>query len=857
MKPSLPTCVGAVLLAGLMGIAAGCGGSRTITAPSATDDYETRLAAARRLMTESRLREAVVALSALARTHPQRPEPAYLVGECRYRMRDFAAAQARFEALRTQFPDFQPAIHRLWLVRLTRSRAARAAVRSEIALRLGDTPSTDDLLTAYHGYRYLRDGKRRRQVITRLAPRVTGTPSRSAVAAFLIEEILAAPTQLERKRLAELFLTQFGELRGARLAARAYVAAHDTLDEDSVDRLWMRLPGNRHLAQALAERLILGGRGLPRAERLLAAHRRAWRASQVAEARWYTHAAAWRTAIGDEGAHTAYLRGLLARQRGRRALAQAWLNAALARHPERWRVYAALSENAAGDAPREMHYLALSVAAGHPDPDARRRLEIRFPSWREQTRLAGVTQTSARFEEVTEGAGLGGYRAERVAWADYDNDGFPDLLLDGRYLLRNHNGHRFADAVLSDPDTEPATGGVWADVDNDGDLDVLVTRRNGNRLLRNDRDHGFSDITALAFADPFVGRTEAAAWGDYDNDGWIDVYTANYEEGGLERGLCRRDQLFRNVGAGRFVEAGAALAVITDEPHCGRGVTWSDVDQDGYQDILVANYRLDPNLLWKNQAGKVFVDAAGEWGFRGRNDGGVYGHSIGSVAADVDGDLRVDVYLSNLAHPRYLDVSDTSRLLLQKRAGRFSDASPNSGIGFEETSSDPLLADFDNDGDLDLYVTSVYPGRLSHLYQNRGKAQFDDITAYSGTSVANGWGAAAADYDNDGYLDLFVASRDGVRLFRNRGGDRHWLKVRIRSRLCNHYGVGARIVVDYGARRSVSEVTAGRGTGSQDPFVAHFGLGTYSGPVTVTVRHLCGQVERRAVAAPDRLVEFR
>ncbi|MDH3282249.1 MAG: CRTAC1 family protein, partial [Gammaproteobacteria bacterium] len=487
------------------------------------------------------------------------------------------------------------------------------------------------------------------------------------------------------------------------------------------------------------------------------------------------------------------------------------------------------------------------------------RLEARFPGWRARTQLPGVTAASARFVEVTQAVGLAPYRARRVAWGDYDNDGFADLLLDGQTLLRNAAGRVFVDAALADQvaAVKGATGGVWGDTDNDGYLDVLVTRRDDNRLLRNRQGQGFTDITATAFESPFLGRTEAAAWGDIDNDGRIDLYTANYEVGGFERGFCRADQLFRNLGRGRFVERSRTLNVVTDEPHCGRGVTWSDIDRDGYQDILVSNYRLDPNLLWRNQAGKRFVDVAERWGFRGRNDGGAYGHSIGSVAADIDGDRRVDVYVSNLAHPRYLDVSDTSSLLLQETAGVFTDRSSHSGIGFDETSADPLLADFDNDGDLDLYVTSIYPARVSHLYQNQGAGRFADITGYSGSQTANGWGAAAADYDHDGYLDLLVASRDGIRLFRNLGGTQHWLGVRIRSRVCNHFGIGARITVDGGSRTAVREVTAGRGTGSQDPFTEHFGLGDYAGPVEITVRHLCGQIERRKVVVVDRVVEFR
>jgi len=125
-----------------------------------------------------------------------------------------------------------------------------------------------------------------------------------------------------------------------------------------------------------------------------------------------------------------------------------------------------------------------------------------------------------------------------------------------------------------------------------------------------------------------------------------------------------------------------------------------------------------------------------------------------------------DLYVSNLAHPRFLDFSDQSQLLFIEPGGsenRFE----KSGIQFEESSADPSFADVDKDGDLDLYITSIYRGRPSHLYRNEGKGWFTDITWLSNNRVTNAWGAAFSDFDNDGDLDLLVASSEGVRLLQN------------------------------------------------------------------------------------------
>jgi hypothetical protein len=285
-------------------------------------------------------------------------------------------------------------------------------------------------------------------------------------------------------------------------------------------------------------------------------------------------------------------------------------------------------------------------------------------------------------------------------------------------------------------------------------------------------------------------------------------------------------------------------------------VTWTDLDANGLQEILVGNYRLDPNFLWWNRGNGKFVDEAEERGVRGHQVAGAFGHTIGVVSGDLNGDGNLDVYLSNLAHPRYIEFSDQSVLGLSTGAPayRFIDRRPESGIAFEETSSDPALVDVDGDGDLDLYVTSIYPGCYSHLYLNRGDATFDDRTWLAGTRVENGWGAAFADYDRDGDPDLVVGTRNGVRLLRNDTAGAAWLTVRIDDPRCNRFGVGARVTVTCGPATQVREVTAGRGTGSQDSLVLSFGLGGCAGPVEVEARTLCGETLRGRVEGPGGVV---
>ena len=215
------------------------------------------------------------------------------------------------------------------------------------------------------------------------------------------------------------------------------------------------------------------------------------------------------------------------------------------------------------------------------------------------------------------------------------------------------------------------------------------------------------------------------------------------------------------------------------------------------------------------------------------------------AAGDVDNDGVRDLYVSNLAHPRYLDYSDQSQLLVVEPGGsnnRFAE----SGIRFEESSADPSFADIDNDGDLDLYITSIYRGRSSYLYRNQGNGRFTDISWLSNTRVENAWGAGFADFDHDGDLDLLAASSEGVRFLQNDGNDNQWVQVSIDSRTCNRFGIGSKVVVRSQGLERVREIRAGRGTGSQDSTIAHIGLGEPTNRlIDLEVRDLCGGIQRK------------
>src|SRR3990172_4759386 len=507
------------------------------------------------------------------------------------------------------------------------------------------------------------------------------------------------------------------------------------------------------------------------------------------------------------------------------------------------------------------------------------------PLYKSFARGEGITP----FTDVTGEAGLSDIKAIRVAWGDYNNDGYEDILLNGSILLKNNGNDTFANVTggAGITATPGANGGVWGDFDNDGYLD-FYTFASGpgtfDRFWRNNGDGTFLDITTTAVKDPDPYPTEAAAWGDYDNDGFIDIYVANYEKPLLttvDRARCLPDRLLHNNGNRTFIDVSAETGTVSFENMCGRGVNWGDYDNDGNLDIYVANYRLDPNFLWHNNGNGTFTNVAAETGVEGSEQEGYYGHSIGAEWGDYDNDGDLDLFVSNLAHPRYIGTSNKSMLLENQGAPdfKFIDRFGNSGVRFEETSADPSFADYDNDGILDLYFTSTYSGKKSFLYKGNGDGTFVDVTWLAGVRVDNRWGNAFADYDSDGDLDLLVAGSDGVRLFRNDGNDNHWIHVQVIGRESNHAGIGARVTVvpsGYGehvaagfslrsqkvaptfmvgfSAKQLREVQGGKGSGNQHSLPVEFGLGHYDGPVDVEVWFSSGKIVRLSGVSTDQKI---
>ena len=418
------------------------------------------------------------------------------------------------------------------------------------------------------------------------------------------------------------------------------------------------------------------------------------------------------------------------------------------------------------------------------------------------------------FLDVTEATGLKGNNQGVAAWGDSDNDGWVDLCIGGE-IWRNEAGKHFTSVG------KVGSSAIWGDYDNNGYLDLFCWE--SGKLYHNEKGREFKEVK---FPPRPMAVSVGACWGDLDSDGFLDLYVGGYEN----NDTYLPDAIFRNRGDGSFEE----IWRTTDKLQPARGITAADFNEDGHLDVFVSNYRLEANLLWVNNGKGKFTDEAKNIGAAGNLKMGWYGHTIGSAWGDLDNDGHFDLFVGNFSHPpEYQDRSQFLRNRGPKEKFHFEDMTKTAKLRWQESYATPTLGDFDNDGRLDLYFTTVYPGDKSVLYRNLGEWKFEEINDGAGLSLPQTYQAAWADFDNDGSLDLMT----GGRLFRNPRGSQHWLKVTlVGNSKINAYAIGAQVRIRLGDRVLTRQVEGATGQGNQNDLTLHFGLGDRAEPVELEIR---------------------
>ena len=400
----------------------------------------------------------------------------------------------------------------------------------------------------------------------------------------------------------------------------------------------------------------------------------------------------------------------------------------------------------------------------------------------------------------------------------------------------------------------------------DNDCNKEVDETFVNRILLND---GTGHFTALpASGVEVIDPSTSGAFGDADADGKLDLYWGNWLEV-YPNDKAVQDRYFTGNGDGSFTDAGQACGLVLPYAYATFGVMWNDYDNDGAQDILVTTYHLSPDQLWKNQGDGTFKDVAKELGvaYDDIPDPGVYegGHTFGADHGDIDGDGDMDLYVCNLAHPRFQPWSDTSKLFVNNGAPGFAfeDHLLDQGFLYDEGDANAGFADWDNDGDLDIAIASLYESHFTRLYRNDGAEGFTDVTYEAGIAVRDNVSLSWSDVDEDGDLDLLLSDRGGdpyVHMFLNRvGQDSPWVELELEGTTSTRDAVGARVTLTAAGKPQLRDVRDGGGHGgAQQTHWVHFGLGSAQAVDSLTVRWIGGATETFTGVTPKgryKLVE--
>ena len=474
------------------------------------------------------------------------------------------------------------------------------------------------------------------------------------------------------------------------------------------------------------------------------------------------------------------------------------------------------------------------------------------------------------------------------AFIDYDNDGYPDILLVNgedwpghphagpttpKLYHNNHDG-TFTDVTRKAGLAVPMFGlGVAVgDYDNDGFDDLFITALGQSHLFHNNGNGTFTDVTKSAGLWGPNEFSTSAAWVDYDRDGKLDLVVANYvqwtEQGdlyctldGAHKSYCTPEsykgtsvRLWHNLGGGKFDDA-TQKAGLGDPTSKSLGIAVLDYNGDGWPDILIAN-DTQPNKLYLNKKDGTFEERGVPSGV-GFSEDGVARAGMGVDAADYDRSGHASVIISNFANQM---VS----LYHNEGNGLFVDEAPQSEVGratLVTLGFGCFFFDYDNDGWPDIFVADghiedqiervqkrVSYAEPAHLFHNLGGGKFQEVTTQMGPAFAAprvARGAAYADIDNGGFLDVLVTTNAGpALLFHNEGGTNHSLRLKLRGTRSNRDGIGAVVHVTSGGDKQSKMLRSGSSYLSQSELVLTFGLGAQTKADAVEVQWPSGQVDQ-------------
>jgi len=485
------------------------------------------------------------------------------------------------------------------------------------------------------------------------------------------------------------------------------------------------------------------------------------------------------------------------------------------------------------------------------------------------------------------------------AFIDYDNDGYPDILLvngkdwtsPGRpstlKLYHNNRNGTFTDVTAKAglAVSMYGMGVAVGDYDNDGYDDIFVTALGQSRLFHNNGNGTFTDVTRSAGLWGPNEFSTSAAWLDFDRDGKLDLVVANYVQwtpqtdiyctlDGVHKSYCTPEsykgaslRLWHNLGNGKFEDV-TAKAGLLDNTSKSLGLAVLDMDGDGWPDIVVAN-DTQPNKLYINSGKGTFTESAVSAGIAFSEDG-VARAGMGIDAADYDHSGRPSIIIGNFSN-------QMMALYHNEGNGLFVDEAPRSEVGRKSLLTlgfASLFFDYDNDGWLDIFVANghiepeieriqkrVKYAQSPHLFHNQGGGKFVEVTQSVGPDLKTprvARSACYADIDNDGSLDLLMTTNGGPSvLFRNEGITNRSLRIKLVGTRSNRDGIGTTVTVHARSDKESLMLRSGSGYLSASELVLTFGLGQHQQADEIELRWPSGQVDHLSKVAAGQTITVR
>jgi len=486
-----------------------------------------------------------------------------------------------------------------------------------------------------------------------------------------------------------------------------------------------------------------------------------------------------------------------------------------------------------------------------------------------------ISQT--RFKDVTDSAGIKhvfkvyeGMFGGGACVIDYNNDGFEDVYITGGMnddVLYKNNGNGtftnvFENAGLTLTKKYVTQGVTGTDVNRDGYVDLFVTTitsrdkkqtipREINLLFLNNGNGTFRDATKEYGLDQMYSFSTSPSFGDINADGWPDLYVGNYfneftgklsvinDATVVQANQIAKGYLLLNEGGKKFKDVSNDYGL--DFRGFGFGGVFTDFDNDGDQDIFINHdfgYKRTPDMLLENKyPSEKFTDVAKEKGMDLKIN------SMGTAVGDYNNDGLMDYYMTNIKFNYFMVNQGPGKPFINKAT--------ELGMGLFAISWGANFADFDQDGDVDLFVSNgdlnpdCHP--MANFYYENSNGKFQDkAAAYGLADYGIGRGSVAFDYDNDGDLDLLVVNQEPVqpnypapsvtKLYRNDSATGNWIKIALKGIQAESHGIGSKIEIEVGGKKMIREIDGGASSHlSQSSVIAHFGLSSATKIDKITV----------------------